>query len=416
MGEAKTSGVLLMARLDKERITARMHTNDTEALLRFNVTKQRIVEICNRDFEDDPFDEAKDYSTWNRALNGKEVWEGIVASIDSLMTDQTAHPRKYLPDAGPPKVDLHLWMKQIGGATWWRDVLCFSASQSTFNAWFSGRPMASDKVAEVKDAVDQWWSKVMYACERAEYASLGRELCEASYRERHAHGLASYFYTKVIEEGLDVDNARCLFVDLHDKAFRHHTRLIDLSDPVDPLVPFESVHSDLLRREYGTKFDEMHAQGYPDAIPKGPPPFDPQPWYVDSKWGDRRDEECPKDLNECLYGLWYRSKHRHVWNEQERRLELVSEIVEVSPDGETWLPANERQKQGWDPGTFFFMKHLHETGETPVNAYTRERQEVEAKIRDIKGKIERSGNTSGDVASLLAELTSSYREIETLNS
>lgn len=249
------------------------------------------------------------------------------------------------------------------------------------------------------------------ACDRAEYATLGRELREASYREHHAHGLESYFYTLVIEEGMAVESARALFVDMHDKAFRHHTDLIDLTDPVDPLSPIESVHNDWLSREDGEKFDQMHDQGYPNAIPKAAPAFDPEPWYEEHQWGDRRQEECPKDLNECLYGLWYRSKRWRVWNEHERRLDVQSEIVEVSSDRETWLTANDRQKQGWDAGTYFFMKHVHETGESPLNSYNREKLEISCKIRDLKHKVSQA-DISGDVTtSLDAELAAAYREI-----
>jgi len=65
-------------------LLARFHPNDVERLLEFNITKQKIVDLCNKDFEDDPFDEAKNYSTWHRAMDGQEVWEGIVHALNGL--------------------------------------------------------------------------------------------------------------------------------------------------------------------------------------------------------------------------------------------------------------------------------------------------------------------------------------------
>ncbi len=113
----------------EEREVAQFHPNDAARLLRFNVTKQRIVDLCNTPFKADWFDEAKDYSSWNRALNGHPVWDEPVQALDSLIESQTAHPRQYLPADGPPEADqLVHWMKQIAGAPWWRDVLQLSAS------------------------------------------------------------------------------------------------------------------------------------------------------------------------------------------------------------------------------------------------------------------------------------------------
>lgn len=415
MGETEASGVLLMERLDRERITAKMHTNDTAALLRFNISKQKIVDLCNVEFEEDVFDKAKVYSSWNRALNGKEVWQGITDAIDCLMTDQTAHPRSYLPHKGPPAEDLACWMKQIGGASWWREILNVSASQSAFNAWFSGRTMGKDKVAEVKAAVDVWWTKVMAACDRAEFASLGRELREASYNDRHAHGLASYFFTKIEEEGMSLDDARTLYLDLHDCAFQHYTSLIDLTNPVDPLTPMHGGHTEFLRNEYVADFDAMVASGFPNHIPKTAPAFDDEPWVEIKQWGDRRQEESPKDLNVALYGLWYKRECRRVWDAFERRIEVQYAIVEVSEDGQNWTAARDHHKRGWDAGTFFFCKHFDETGETPVNSYTRERQEIEVRIREIQNKVNSPATADTELSRLLAELSASHREIDALH-
>ena len=39
----------------------RYHPNDTERLLKFNITKQRVVDLCNQEFEDDPFEKEINY-------------------------------------------------------------------------------------------------------------------------------------------------------------------------------------------------------------------------------------------------------------------------------------------------------------------------------------------------------------------
>lgn len=167
-----------MAREQKEdREVDTFANDDTDRLLRFNIPKQRIVDLCNVPFEEDWFDEAKDYSSWNRALNGRPVWDGLVQSLDDLLTKQTAHPRQYLPADGPRDAEaLAAWMKQIAGAPWWHDVLKLSASRASFGAWYAGRAIGKAKLDEIKMRVDDWWARVVADCARAELASQGREM------------------------------------------------------------------------------------------------------------------------------------------------------------------------------------------------------------------------------------------------
>ena len=251
----------------EERVTAKFGKGYAAQLMAFNIKKQRIVDLCNVEFDEDLFDEAKDYSSWNRALNGKEVWEGIVNALDDLLGDQIRHPRKYLPDDGPPDEGLQDWMKQIATAPWWLDVLQVSASQSAFNAWFSGRPMGKAKVEEVKAAVDDWWARLMTAVDRAEYASLAHDMAGRSRGwGKTAGNFDSNFYTKVIEEGVSVDEARDLFVDMNMKAFRHHADPIDLANPQDPLRPMESAHDEHARQCFLREFEEMHVASIPSSL------------------------------------------------------------------------------------------------------------------------------------------------------
>ena len=105
-----------MSKHQEERELSTFDRSDTERLLRFNVTKQRIVDLANQEFEDDWFDEAKDYSSWNRALNGKQSWVGLVDRLEAVMADQIAHPSKYLPADDPPDADqLVPWMAELHG-------------------------------------------------------------------------------------------------------------------------------------------------------------------------------------------------------------------------------------------------------------------------------------------------------------
>ncbi|SEL30082.1 hypothetical protein [Jannaschia helgolandensis] len=371
---------------NKDRVTAKFGKGYAAQLMAFNIQKQRIVDLCNVEFDEDLFDEAKDYSSWHRALAGKEVWEGIVDALHNLWGNQVSHPRKYLPHDGPPDDGLHDWMKQIATAPWWRDVLQVSASQSAFNAWFSGRPMGKAKVAEVKAAVDDWWARLMAAVERAEYASLARDMAWSKGSGRSARSIDSYFYTKVVEEDMAVTDARKLFVDMHEKSHRYHARPIDLADPQDPLIPMDTTDAGFYQRHFEKWFDQMHEAGYPNALPSIPPDFDAKPWFEVKRWGGAKNEECPKDLNEVLYGMWYRVKYQRFWNAEMRMVDQTHEIVEVSDDGEEWRAANEREVRGWDPGTELFFRGLHENGDG--------RSQHEREVDDLRGKIKRLRHTS----------------------
>ncbi|UXX82068.1 hypothetical protein [Roseovarius pelagicus] len=392
----------------EERVTAKFGKGYAAQLMAFNIKKQRIVDLCNVDFEEDLFDEAKDYSSWNRALNGKEVWEGIVDALHSLWGAQVSHPRKYLPDDGPPDDGLQDWMKQIATAPWWLDVLQVSASQSAFNAWFSGRPMGKAKVAEVKAAVDDWWARLMAAVERAEYASLAAELMD-SKGQKTARSIDSHIYTKVVEQGMEVEDARDLFVDMSMKAYRYHARPIDLADPQDPLRKMDDTHDEMYRSDFVKAFDDMHEAGYPNALPSIAPDFDAAPWFEVKRWGGPENEECPKNINEELYGLWYRVKYQRYWNADFRTVALSHEIVEVSEDGEEWRSPNKRETRGWDPGTVLFMRGLIEDGDGR-SQYEREVDELRSKIKRLRFDTQ-SAFKAEDRATAQIELTAAEKRL-----
>lgn len=387
-----------MARLIKDRETSRFPVTDTERLLAFNVTKQRIVDLCNADYDDDPFEDEKNYSTWHRALDGKEVWEEIPDRLNWLMEEQTRHPRQFLPQDGPPDENLNEWMKQIATARWWQNVLQVSASQSAFNAWFSGRPMGKAKVAEVKAAVADWWEKLIAAVNRAEAKTQATELFRATHENDAHRGLESYFYIKIVEQGMNVSDARAHFVELFDLYYCHYAHLIDLSDPKDPLEPtgLKPQHVALLHSQALEKFDKIVEDDFPGAVGHIAPEFDSEPRIETRRWGDRRSEECPKDLNEALYNLWYQVRIQKFWNSKDRRIEFRHDILMVSKDGENWRAANDREREGWDAGTFYFCQHLHEHGEVPDNSYTRERRALQRRIQARRDEVEKKRRFSLD--------------------
>jgi hypothetical protein len=392
-----------MGKHQEERELSTFDLSDTERLLRFNVTKQRIVDLANEEFEADWFDEAKDYSSWNRALNGHPVWIGLVDRLEAVMADQIAQPRKYLPTEDPPDADqLVSWMKQIAGAPWWHEVLKLSTPLGSFKNWYSGAALGKDKVAEVKSKVDDWWARVMAACERAELRSRGEKFSRKIWRamregppDYDPENIESHFYHLVVEMGTSVEEARLLYQDLTDLGANYRAHLIDLTDPKDPLWLWEE-RSKEFRDYYGLEFDQMIEDGFPRAVPKFQPPFNPYEVIEQKRWGDRRDEDSPKDLNEELYGRFYRERTRHFWDPVTRRGDCEREITETSQDGVTWREATEREKQGWDRGTYFFLESLNR-GVWPDNSYTRdlddlgrqfmkEREDLERALRDADGE------------------------------
>lgn len=387
-----------MARLNKDRETSKLPVSYTKALLSFNVTKQRIVDLCNADYDDDPFEDEKNYSTWHRALDGKEVWEEIPNRIIWLYEEQIRYPRKYLPQEGPPEENLNEWMKQVATSRWWQDMLQVSASQSAFNAWFSGRPMGKAKIAEVRSAVVEWWEKLISEADRAEAKSLATKLFHATYDKDPHGGLESYFYIKIVEQGMTVNDAREHFIELFDLYYCHYANLINLSDPSDPLEPtrMKIEHVERHRSEELGKFDKIIEDNFPGAVGHIAPDFDSEPKIEIKRWGDRRNEDCPKDLNEALYNLWYKVRTQKHWNSDSRRIETSHDIFEVSSDGEEWREANFRERDGWDYGELYFCQHLNEHDEVPVNSYTRERQALERRIRARRDEVTKKRKFSLD--------------------
>lgn len=374
----------------------RYHPNDAERLLRFNITKQRIVDLCNKDFEDDPFDEAKNYSTWHRAMDGQEVWEGIVHALNGLYEDQTARPRQYLPQDDPGD-DLSEWMAQIAKATWWHKTLQLDMPLNSLNSWFSGR--VSKTRPELREKVDAWWASVKAAVDEAERYSSVLE------RDRNKDGNMvmtwDTWVNDLLEDGVSIENARAQYIDeglLHDL---NHLKLIDLTNSMSPLstVQKKGEYEAMYRAMREQEFDTLHKAGFPKAVSRTPSEFDAAPFIKESQWGDRRNEECPKDLNTHLYGKRYRERCQRYWDDQERRVDVTTEIVEVSTDGENWREPNETEKKGWDNGIIFFFEAIH-ADQDASNSYTQELEQAKRAVKRARSAYDQGTGDPKKEASL----------------
>jgi len=392
----------------------RYHPKDAQRLLAFNMTKKRVVGFCNQDFEDDPFDKAKNYSTWHRAMDGHEVWIGIVQALEGLYTLQERYPWRYLPDV-PPEENLHTWMKQLGSADWWMKVLQPEASPSAFRAWFSNRPMRKKKIEDVHARVGEWWARLQ------EQVALARRYTFAEQRRDHMwHGgrISIESWDTWCKDRIDdgIDDVRAAMIEEALLLSQYHLSLIDLANPK---ALRESSHDqdylDRDRRNWGSYFDERQELGFPFALSRTPPDFDPGPTISDHQWGDRRDERCFKDMNVELYNLHYRASTMQWWDENTREVMSASEIVQVSRDGETWRDANEREREGWDPGNYWFAYAFEHDGGDMRNSYQRERDELLEKRSKARKDYEYSADGSEFEARAKATLDRLEHELVTLH-
>lgn len=371
-----------MARVrKKEADMDRLQRTDFEDLMAFNVTKQRIVDLCNEEVADFPWEKEIDYSSWHRALDGKESVEFVVKHLEDLLNDQTRNPRKYLPD-GPPPDDLAPWMKQVAGLKWWHGVLQPKCTLNVLNGWGSGRSMRQDQLEDLKQRVADWWERVEAACAQADMVRRV-DACERASRDAESWDTLLRDY---IDDGHTVDEAREHYVAL--KAFRayHSIEPLNLCDPKpvarpmqeDQVATLRALDEPIWRRE----FDAMQEAGFPRAVPKTPPEL--QVWEKVKRWPDRRSEEGPKDVNDGLYGLWYRERVEQVWDAEARRVDEVREIVAVSTDGETWREPTGQELRGWIVPSLEIARYRAEHGESPDNSYCREVAEAEQKLRDAR--------------------------------
>lgn len=346
-----------------------------KSLLAFNVTKKRIADLCNRELREAfPWKEEINYSSYHRAIDGKEVWDELVRMLESLEHDQAHEPRKYVPAPGD---DLRAWMKEIAGATWWCRTLELPFDPNTLVGWFSGRKLSDKNLDVVRERALAWWAKFDHAAEWShDLAWLGR--CgHASEPDKHT--VDTLIYSLLNERSLPRDEAKKRFVTLRMST----PRLIDLADPKFPLRVMDL---DVYRDQASEEFEDVVARGMPLAVPRECPDVDLTPTVQEKRWGDRRSEQGPWDVNEPLYRLHYRERVTPLWDQEERRVEKRREIVEVSEDGVTWRAPTEREKQGWDEQLPACLRHAEEHGEFPDNAYKREVNAARVEVQQARSK------------------------------
>lgn len=357
------------------------HTNDTDRLLRFHVTKQNIVDRANEQLIDFPWENEIAYSSFHKAMDGKPVYAGVVRALEDLDSETTRNPRQYLPGA-PDFDDLRSWMKQVGGAKWWHGVLQPGCSLNVLNGWSSGRSMRQEQLEDLRQRVADWWERVDAACACADMV---RRYDEA---QRTRHGVESWdtWIMDHIETGLTLDEARGWYIDLRTRLAYSHLDMIDLTNPNDPLDVYEGDQWDMFRAhfrdEWLQEFDERAAAGFPTAVSRQMPEgTDLTPYEREGQWKDRRYEEGPKDVNEAIYKLWYRERITPFWDEERRAVSQKTEIVAVSVDGQEWVEPSEREKLGWEDQSLANARYRFENdGESPENSYRREVEEARRKM------------------------------------
>jgi len=389
-----------------------LHPDVARDLLAFNLRKQRIVDLCNEELELDPLEGEKAYSSFHRAMNGHDAYVGIVQALEGLQYEQKTNPRKYLPKEGPGE-DLAKWMAQIAKATWWFKILDLNMSESTLNAWFSGR--GKKERPDVREQVDAWWARVQAAVDQAERAT------DREGRDRHFHGERDWGLRRdamswdtwcrdLIEDGLSIDQVRDRFmaegVFLDTNSFSR--KIIDLSDPQDPTEEPDFERDDYFRREMWEKLIE---RDFSCAVSRIPPDFDTEPTFDEKQWGDRRNEGCPEDLNAPLYDLHYRTRYTKYWDREKRCVATEDEIVAVSRDGVNWTEPTERQKRGWDKGFNEWMIALDGCKSTD-NSYTQELRAARVRVKSLERTLSASSRlTDGQVVSIEAKLVEAREDV-----
>ena len=281
-------------------------------------------------------------------------------------------------------------MTQISKATWWHKTLQLDMPLNTLNSWFSGR--VSKMRPELREKVDAWWARVKAAVDEAERYSSALERDQ----NKDSSNVTTWdtWVNDLLEDGVTIECARTQYIDEGLLCDLNHLKLIDLTNPMSPLSnthvkgDYEAMH----RATRVQEFDALHEAGFPMAVSRTPTEFDAAPFIKERQWGDRRNEECPKDLNTHLYGKWYRERCQRYWDDQGRRVDVATEIVEVSTDGEIWREANETEKKGWDNGIIFFFEAMH-ADQDASNSYA---QELEQAKRAVKRARSAYNQGTGD--------------------
>lgn len=368
------------------------HPDDADQLLRFHVTKQNVADRSNALMIYFPWDKEIAYSSFHKAMDGKPVYVGVVRTLEDLASATTCNPRQYLPDA-PEYDNLAPWMKQVAGPKWWHGVLQPKCTLNVLNGWATGRSMRQEQLEDLKQRVADWWERVEAACAQADTVTRFHD-AEGVRDDTvvHASCVRSWdtWIRDLIDNGMSLDEAKAWYLDVKSKLTFSRLNMIDLTDPKDPVDVYEGHKWDgyrtFFRDEWAQWFTERAALGFPLAVSKHmPESADMTPYEREGRWGDRRIEEGPKDVNSPIYKLCYRERIEPFWDAHARQVDELREIVAVSDDGQDWRAPTEREKRGWEDQSLANARYRFENdGESPDNSYTREVEEERLKLHQLE--------------------------------
>lgn len=387
MGDNRIRKVKSDAELD------RLDPAVTRDLLAFNLTKQRIVDLCNEELALDPLEGEISYSSFHRALDGFDAYVGIVRALNDLRYEQQTNPKKFLPIEGPGE-NLAEWMGQFAKATWWFDLLDLDITQSTLNAWFSGR--GKRERSDIREQVVAWWERLQAAANEAERATaaIGRDRCNGDRPDANSWDT---WCKDLIEDGVSLGEVKQRFIAEGMIADSNYfgMDMIELADPQNPVSEIQGSKHSRDRRE--NEWRAMVERDFALAVSRIPPDFNPTPYHEENRWGDRRNENGPADLNTPLYRLHYRTRYRRFWNSETRCVDVESQIVGVSPDGRDWREPTKRESLGWDRGFNEWLVAM-DAGKDTDNLYTQELNAAETRVRRLEQSLSICWNASEEIA------------------
>lgn len=345
-----------MKEIKPEKETSTLDPGEIAALLRFNITQQRVVDLCNTGGDD------FHYSTYHRALDGLPTWVGITANLRHLLKAQATRPLDHMPT--PPTDDLPEYLKSIAPMPTWHKALGLTFGPSGFLAWGPTRPLGASKAAEVREKVDAWYARLRDVAAIEQEHGEGRELFDREFRDG-TPCLQSLVYTWIMERGMHSDEAHERFLKVYWVQKFSPLTTIDLLDPKVVTRPFDAT-DDYWQRfilpEAEERWKQIIISEMRGARPGVPPhgmtyAVETERVWPDARFDKARDQSDPYNLNQELYGKRYRVREFMRWEPNGRFYILDRQEVTEVFDGD-WREANQREKQGWDEGTRFFIANV----------------------------------------------------------
>ncbi|MEL7468539.1 MAG: hypothetical protein AAFN27_08790 [Pseudomonadota bacterium] len=343
---------------------------------------QRIVDHCNAFLEDKEsaiLDESKSYGSFYKALNGEEIWIGMVEHLEELHARQASEPFEYITEPGD---DLHAWMKEFAKADWWYDLLDLDGdiSDATFKRFFSSGKMSKKNLDLLRERFDERWTRMKAALDIArDYADWCIFDDPHDYQIRGK--LEQRLFELVVEDQtLARDDVMQVVEEKYVRRWAGHLTVIDPRDPKDPFVwgdyVGESVRNTLfLDDEMDEKVRDMIERDFSNGRPSLPPDGEWERSGVrENQWGSLMQEEGTTVKNDAIWDMHYREEFTSRWDRRVRGwVEASSKIVAVSRDGETWREPDEREAQGWFNGVIEKLEAYVE-GRCTLSPYEQIRQ------------------------------------------